>query len=181
MESQRNTPEISPQGKGDPSLSLRQGLINILVGVLWAFFACSNIHLILKSPELTLQTFLYFGLFFRNSSLTILFLIRRPAKTSSNQMKEWVVALVGTFVGFFYSPNEAYPLIPSYHHSIFYITMTLALILSLFAIFSSAALLELYPPTEGFKQADLFNRTSSDICLLYSFRYNLSGPQVFIF
>jgi protein-S-isoprenylcysteine O-methyltransferase Ste14 len=169
LESQRNTPEISPQGKGKSSFSLRQCLINILVAYLWAFFAYSNIHLFLKSPELSLQTFLYLGLFIRNSSLTILFLIRRPAKTSSNQMKEWVAALVGTFLGFFYSPTEAYPLIPSYHHSIPYIIMTLAIVLSLSAIFSLGRSFGLVPANRGIQTGGLYSIIRHPIYTCYIF------------
>lgn len=91
---------------GRGRLRLSHQLTNLLVASLWLFYAWSRFELWRHS-----HAPVYLMLVLRNSALTLLFLCRRPAKVTSTSIKEWSVAVVGTFVGYFYEPRI--PVLPS--------------------------------------------------------------------
>ena len=92
-------PELPAVGQ---NLDVRRGrlahyLINFAVSSLWLFYAWRSFNL-WHDTYATLQLMLLL----RNTSLTALFLCRRPAKVTSRSVKEWVIAMVGTCIGYFY-------------------------------------------------------------------------------
>lgn len=167
MQAQEKDSTLILREERSPSPFIVHYFINILAGVLWAFWAYNNIRQAFKAPEFSWEAFLYFTLFFRNSSLTILFLIRRPAKASSKQIKEWLVAFLGTFISVFYSIGEGHSLIPSYNHSAIYVVMILAIVLSVLAILSLGRSFGIVPANRGIQSRGLYSIVRHPIYACY--------------
>ena len=155
MNPSKNPVPATRTDKDPPSL-VPHYLINIMVGLVCASFAYWNLRYVLKAGILNLQTFLYLAIFVRNASIALLFLIRRPARISSRQIKEWLVAIVGTFAGFAYSQQGAIPLLPSYTYRTAFVLMGLAIVLSITAIFSLGRSFGIVPANRGIKTGGLY-------------------------
>ena len=170
-----------------PSSFVVHYLINIFAGGLWAIWAYYNIQQAFKAPESSWQAFLYFTLFFRNSSLMILFLIRRPARVSSKQIKEWLVAFLSTFISVFYGIEGGYSLFNSYYRSAIYVAMILAIILSMLAILSLGRSLGIVPANRGIKSRGLYSIVRHPIYACYIIfdiafmNVNFSWLNLFVF
>ena len=89
--------------------NIRHHLINVAVAALWGFYAYNHFHQATATDQIKTGHLLFF---LRNTLLTLLFLIRRPPKETSTNAKEWVVAVYGLFVGYFYSPQGTVSLVP---------------------------------------------------------------------
>ncbi len=87
----------------------------------------------------------------RNFSFSVLFLTRRPAQVRSNQIKEWVAAITGTFITFLYNSNASYSLFSRDNHSIIYIFLTLVIILTIIAMLSLGRSFGIVPANRGIK------------------------------
>lgn len=160
---------VIPGGKRGPSSLMVHYLINLLVGSGWAIFAYKNFQHALGLPEFNWQAFLYLSLFFRNSSITVLFLIRRPTRESSKSIKEWLWALLGTFLGFFYVPEKAYSLIPPDHHGIVFFVLIFAIGLSLLAVLSLGRSFGIVPANRGIQTGGLYSIVRHPIYACYIF------------
>jgi protein-S-isoprenylcysteine O-methyltransferase Ste14 len=130
QDNSRLTPEAKPY-----SFPLAYHLINMFWALLFGIFVYMTTKSAL-SEELSWNTFLQLSLAVRNSSLTLLFLIRRPPITSSRQIGEWILAFTGTFIGFLYTTQGAYPLFPPHAHGPIYVLLVFAVVLSIVAILS---------------------------------------------
>jgi protein-S-isoprenylcysteine O-methyltransferase Ste14 len=157
------------RGQERPQSLVGHYLTNVAVGSLWVLFTSVNIRLVLQAPEFNLQAWVYFALLLRNSSLTILFLIRRPAKASSCQVKEWFVAVLGTVAPLFFTQGNAYPAIPSYFHCVVYLVMAMAGTLSLFAVLSLGRSFGIVPANRGIKTKGLYALVRHPIYACYLF------------
>ncbi len=145
----------SRRDKDSPSL-VSHYLISIMVGLVCATFAYWNLRYVLKASTFNLQTFLYLAIFVRNTSIAVLFLIRRPARISSRQIKEWLAAAAGTFAGFAYTQQGAIPLLPYYTYRIAFVLMGLAIVLSITAILSLGRSFGVVPANRGIKTGGLY-------------------------
>ena len=85
--------------------SLLPFLGNVALAGIWALYTWARLGRWLED-----QAPVALALVARNTAVTLVFLCRRPARTASRDLKEWAVALAGTFMGYFYS--EAEPLLP---------------------------------------------------------------------
>ena len=87
--------------------------VNILIALVWGYFSYKNFRAIPPFKSYNwIAFFFFFGMFIRNTSITMFFLIRRPAKKSSINWKEWMIALYGTFIGYLYVRDSTYQIIP---------------------------------------------------------------------
>ena len=156
MGAQKNTNLILRTRKLSLSV-LASYLINISAGVFFAFFAYANIRTLLALPELNFQALVYLAMFSRNSSLILLFIIRRPATESSKKVKEWLVAVFGSFVGCFYSRNGLLPDISSFYHTIVWTAMILAVLLTVLALVSLGRSFGVVPSNRGIQTRGLYS------------------------
>ena len=156
MGAQKNTNLILRTRKLSLSV-LASYLINISAGVFFAFFAYANIRTLLVLPELNFQALVYLAMFSRNSSLILLFIIRRPATESSKKVKEWLVAILGSFVGCFYSRRTFLPDISSFHHSIVWAALIFAAILIILALLSLGRSFGIVPSNRGIQTRGLYS------------------------
>lgn len=85
--------------------SLLPFLGNVVLAGIWALYTWARLGRWLED-----QAPVALVLVARNTAVTLVFLCRRPARTASRDLKEWAVALAGTFMGYFYS--EGAPLFP---------------------------------------------------------------------
>ncbi len=134
-------------------------LINVVVGSLWAYYAFQSIKTVLQRWHLSWEYLLIpSALFFRNSALTILFLIRRPAKATSRQVKEWFFAILGTFIGYFYVAQKGtyYSLFPPQYEIIPYVLLITAVVLSIFSILSLGRSFGIVPANRGVQTGGLY-------------------------
>ncbi len=138
-----------------PSLLLHH-LINLPVAVVWGLLVYFCTWVSWDAQGLSWKTLFLVAVAIRNSSFPILFLCRRPAKVSSTQIKEWVVAFVGTFIGFYYNSAGSYSLFAADSHGIIYIFMTLAMILCTAALLSLGRSFGLVPANRGIKTMGLY-------------------------
>ncbi len=143
-------------GQERPRSLVGHYLMNVAVGSLWVFFTLTTVRLVLRASEFNLQTWVYFALLLRNGSLMILFLIRRPANASSVQIKEWLVAALGTAAPCFFIRGTAYPVISWYLCCIIYLIMALAGTLSVFAVLSLGRSFGIVPANRGIKTRGLY-------------------------
>ena len=134
-----------------PPSRIQHYLINILVGLVCAVFAYWNLRVVLTAGEFNLQIFLFLAIFLRNGSIAVLFLLRRPARVSSKQLKEWLAAIVGTFAGFAYTQKNAYPLLPATAYGTAFALMGAALVLSILAVLSLGRSFGIVPANRGIK------------------------------
>jgi protein-S-isoprenylcysteine O-methyltransferase Ste14 len=141
-------------------------VVNVSVAIIWAFFSYRSMQQIVNVPELSLEAVPYLAWFLRNSSITLLFLIRKVAKTSSRQVHEWLVAFVGTFIGFLYQPNTS-SLIPSHHLVAIYVLMIIATALSVSAILSLGRSFGLVPANRGVRTKGLYSIVRHPIYACY--------------
>lgn len=85
--------------------SLLPFLGNVVLAGIWALYTWARLGRWLEDRAPVALV-----LVARNTAVTLVFLCRRPARTASRDLKEWAVALAGTFMGYFYS--ESAPLLP---------------------------------------------------------------------
>ncbi len=141
-------------------------VVNISASIIFAFFAYKSIQGIAKSPSFGVDALPYLAWFLRNSSVTLLFLIRRPAKTGSRQVHEWLVAFVGSFIGFLYQPR-ALSLIPSDHLSPIYAVMVMSAVLTVAAILSLGRSFGVVPANRGVRTNGLYSIVRHPIYACY--------------
>jgi protein-S-isoprenylcysteine O-methyltransferase Ste14 len=87
----------------------------------------------------------------RNSSLPILFLIRRPAKATSRNAWEWLVAFVGTFIAFGYSGDSIFSLFNTNGAGIIYVFLALSMVFVIIALWSLGRSFGIVPADRGLK------------------------------
>ena len=141
-------------------------VINISASIICALFAYIGIQKIVKSPSLGIETLPDFAWFLRNSSVTLLFLIRRPAKAGSRQVHEWLVAFVGTYIGFLYQPH-APSLISSHHLIPIYPVMVMSAALTVAAIMSLGRSFGVVPANRGVRTNGLYSIVRHPIYACY--------------
>ncbi len=153
---------MNAQDQGTLMLEAKEGpfplthhLINLAVALLLGLSVYKTTEFAL-SQELAWNTFLQLALAVRNGSLTVLFLIRRPAMASSRQIWEWILAIVGTFLGYLYMTEGAYPLFPPHAHGPIYVLLLVAMVLSIVAILSLGRSFGIVPANRGIQTKGLY-------------------------
>jgi len=79
---------------------LKRWSLNVIVAGLWIYFACLNVNAYLHLGDFA---FLLFTI--SQGEFALLVLARRPAKETTHAFSDYVIAGLGTFLVFFYSPT----------------------------------------------------------------------------
>jgi len=142
-------------------------LSNAVVASLWGYYAVQS-YLQLPPALFTNSSGIFLlTLFIRNSSLTLMFLIRRPAHYSSTALWEWLIALYGTFIGYLYvfqGPNPFLPLPFIMTASVLKLFIS---VLMIGAIFSLGRSFGIVPADRGIKTGGLYRFVRHPIYSLY--------------
>jgi protein-S-isoprenylcysteine O-methyltransferase Ste14 len=141
-------------------------LANAAVAAIWFYLTARNAGLRAHGP-FDWDMLVKDALLLRNGSLTVLFLLRRPAKEVSHRAKEWLVAMAGTLLGGFYITEGARPLLPASIHGAVYFLMVIALLLGIFAIISLGWSFGIVPANRGVKKKGLYSLVRHPIYAFY--------------
>ncbi len=102
----------------------------------------------------------------RNGSLTALFLLRRPPEKVSKEIKEWIIAIIGSFIGTFYVWSNR-PLVPEAFLVPVYSIMITALLAGIAAIVTLGCSFGVVPANRGIKQNGLYRFVRHPIYSFY--------------
>jgi protein-S-isoprenylcysteine O-methyltransferase Ste14 len=102
----------------------------------------------------------------RNGSLTALFLLRRPPEKVSKEIKEWIIAIIGSFIGTFYLWSNR-PLVPEAFLVPIYSIMITALLAGIAAIVTLGCSFGVVPANRGIKQNGLYRFVRHPIYSFY--------------
>lgn len=98
------SPTAAERGSDSTSAARRRRALRLhhltsaVVALIWLGYALAALSLTLET-----RAPVHFILLLRNTALTVMFLVRRPALKSSRSVKEWAVAIASTFGGYFFS------------------------------------------------------------------------------
>ena len=79
------------------SPKLMHWLVNIAVASFFSYYVYDSIIRLATGTCVTLLI----ALLFRNTSITLVFLLRRPSKLTSRNVGDWIAAIGGTFITVF--------------------------------------------------------------------------------
>ena len=140
----------------------RHWLVNIMVASVWCYYAYEGL--------MNLSTMAYFvlniALLLRNTGLTLLFLLRRPSELTSKKFVDWLVAIAGTFVTYFYVSRGTKPFFPSLAPTA-YVVMVAAAFLSAIAVVNLGRSFGIVPANRGIKTKGFYAVVRHPIYSLY--------------
>lgn len=120
--------------------------VNVAVASVWCYYAYQGL--------MNLSTKAYFvwniAMLFRNTSLTLLFLLRRPSRLTSQRPRDWFVAIAGTFVTYLYAIKGTKPVFPALE-SAAYVVMVVAAFLSAVGVVNLGRSFGIVPANRGIK------------------------------
>ncbi|NIW72651.1 isoprenylcysteine carboxylmethyltransferase family protein [candidate division KSB1 bacterium] len=156
--------------------------VNILVASVWGYYAYKGL--------MNLSTKSYLGLniamLLRNTSLTLLFLLRRPSRLTSQRLRDWFVAIAGTFITYLYTTRGNKPIFPSLVPTV-YVVMVTAAFLSAIAVVSLGRSFGIVPANRGIKTKGLYavvRHPIYSVYIMHDIGWNLncfSGLNVCVF
>jgi len=106
-------------------------------------------------------------LFIRNSSLTIFYLIRHSPIKSSFKVKELIIAIYGTFIGYLYASEGAVVLVPAKFVFIIYLLMVIIIFSSILSIFSLGRSFAILPSTRKIQTGGMYRFVRHPIYSFY--------------
>lgn len=142
-------------------------IINLFIASLWGYYAYKSFSVLNIDLMSHFQGLFPVTLFIRNSTLTIMFLSRRPSKRTSTSPFEWFIAIYGTFIGYFYvfnGPADYFPWTFILGASIVKILIS---VLMITAIFSLGRSFGIVPSDRGIKTGGLYRYVRHPIYSLY--------------
>lgn len=142
--------------------NLMHWLVNIAVA---SFFSCYIYDSIIRLATGTCVTLLI-ALLFRNTSITLVFLLRRPSKLTSRNVGDWVAAIGGTFITYLYT-SQAKPIHPFVVPTA-YVVMIVTAFISTICIINLGRSFGLVPANRGIKTDLLYGIVRHPLYLLYT-------------
>lgn len=136
-------------------------LVNIAVA---SFFSYYIYDIIISLANGTCVTLLV-ALLFRNTSITLVFLLRRSSKLTSKNIGDWIAAIGGTFITYLYTSREE-PISPFIVPSA-YLIMIIAAFLSTICIINLGRSFGLVPANRGIKTDCFYGIVRHPLYLLY--------------
>jgi len=137
-------------------------LVNILLASVWGYYAYEGI--------MNLSTTAYFvlniAMLARNTGLTLVFLLRRPSRLTSQRVKDWLVAITGTVITYLYVTIGTKPIFPSLV-PFAYVVMVTAAFLSAIAVVNLGRSFGIVPSNRGIKTKGFYVVVRHPIYLLY--------------
>jgi protein-S-isoprenylcysteine O-methyltransferase Ste14 len=137
-------------------------LVNIMVASVWCYYAYQGLMNLSTKGNFVLNV----ALLTRNTGLTLAFLSRRPSRLTSKRIKDWLVAIAGTFVTFLYTTTGTKPLSPSLA-PVAYIVMVIAVFLSAIGVINLGRSFGIVPANRGIKTRAFYAVVRHPIYALY--------------
>ncbi len=141
---------------------LTHWLVNIAVASFFSYYVYDTIIRLTTGTCITLLV----ALLFRNTSITLVFLLRRPSKLTSRNVGDWIAAVGGTFITYLYT-NQATPIylfvVPAA-----YVVMIVTAFLSTICIINLGRSFGLVPANRGVKTDLLYGIVRHPLYLLYT-------------
>jgi protein-S-isoprenylcysteine O-methyltransferase Ste14 len=156
--------------------------VNILVASVWGYYAYKGLMNLITTTCFELNI----ALLFRNTSLTLLFLLRRPSRLTSQRLIDWFVAIAGTFITYLYTTRGNKPIFPSLVPTVYDVMVTAAF-LSAIAVLSLGRSFGIVPANRGIKTKGLYaivRHPLYSVYILHDIGWNLncfSGRNVCVF
>ncbi len=141
---------------------LMHRLVNIAVASFFSFYIYGIIARLATGTCVTLSI----ALLFRNTSITLVFLLRRPSKLTSRNVGDWIAAIGGTFITYLYT-SSAKPIYP-YIMPTAYIVMILTAFLSTICIINLGRSFGIVPANRGVKTELLYGIVRHPLYSLYT-------------
>ena len=141
---------------------LMHWLINIAVASFFSYYIYDTIIRLVSGTCLTLLI----ALLFRNTSITLVFLLRRPSKLTSRNIGDWIAAIGGTFITYLYT-DQAKPISPLIIPTA-YIVMIITAFLSTICIINLGRSFGLVPANRGVKTELLYGIVRHPLYSLYT-------------
>jgi protein-S-isoprenylcysteine O-methyltransferase Ste14 len=144
----------------------RTNLMHWLVNIATAtFFSWFIYEIILRLATETYVTLLV-ALLFRNTSITLVFLLRRPSRLTSRNVGDWIAAIGGTFITYLYT-SQAKPISPLIVPTA-YIVMIVTAFISTICIINLGRSFGIVPANRGVKTDMLYSIVRHPLYLLYT-------------
>lgn len=141
---------------------LMHWLVNIAVAAFFSYYIYDTIIRLASGACLTLLI----ALLFRNTSITLVFLLRRPSKLTSRNIGDWIAAIGGTFITYLYT-GQAKPIF-SFIVPTAYVVMIVTAFLSTVCIINLGRSFGLVPANRGVKTELLYGIVRHPLYLLYT-------------
>lgn len=126
-------------------------LVNVAVAGAWFYYVREG----LIGVTTTSFSFRHTAILLRNTSVTLLFLFRRPSRLTSRSVVDWVIAISGTFLSYFYVSGDTKPIFPVLVPAAYGITV-MALFASTIAVLNLGRSFGIVPANRGIKTNGLY-------------------------
>lgn len=137
-------------------------VVNILVASIWGYYVYKGIIALNTPTNLVLNI----ALLARNTGITLVFLLRRPSKVTTRNVKDWITAIGGTFITYLYVISGTKPiclrLLPAA-----YVLMVVMAFLSVIAIINLGRSFGIVPSNRGIKTKGFYAVVRHPIYTLY--------------
>jgi len=141
---------------------LMHWFVNIAVASFFSYYIYDTVIRLASGTCLTLLI----ALLFRNTSITLVFLLRRPSKLTSRNIGDWIAAIGGTFITYLYT-NQAKPIYPFIVPTA-YIVMIITAFLSTVCVINLGRSFGLVPANRGVKTELLYGIVRHPLYSLYT-------------
>ena len=141
---------------------LMHWLVNIAVAAFFSYYIYDSIIRLATGTCVTLLI----ALLFRNTSITMVFLLRRPSKLTSRNVGDWIAAIGGTFITYLYT-GQAKPINPFLVPTA-YVVMIVTAFISTIGIINLGQSFGLVPANRGIKTDLLYGIVRHPLYLLYT-------------
>jgi len=141
---------------------LRHWLVNVAVASFFSYYIYDSIVRLAAGTCLTLLI----ALLFRNTSITLVFLLRRPSKLTSRNIGDWIAAIGGTFITYLYT-SQAEPISPLIVPTA-YIVMIVTAFLSTICVINLGRSFGIVPANRGVKTDLLYGIVRHPLYSLYT-------------
>jgi protein-S-isoprenylcysteine O-methyltransferase Ste14 len=141
---------------------LMHWLVNIAVASFFSYYVYDSIIRLATGTCLTLLI----ALLFRNMSITLVFLLRRPSKLTSRNIGDWIAAIGGTFISYLYT-SHADPIYPFIVPTA-YVVMIVTAFLSTICIINLGRSFGIVPANRGVKTELLYGIVRHPLYSLYT-------------
>ena len=143
-------------------LDLMHWVVNIAVASFYSYYIYD---IIIRLATGTCVTLLI-ALLFRNTSITLVFLLRRPSKITSRNFGDWIAAIGGTFITYLYA-SQAKPIYPFVVPTA-YVVMIVTAFVSTICIINLGRSFGIVPANRGVKTELLYGIVRHPLYLLYT-------------
>ena len=137
-------------------------VLNIAIASFYSYYIYDIIIRLSTGTCITLLV----ALLFRNTSITLVFLLRRPSKLTSRNVGDWIAAAGGTFITYLYT-SQAKPISPLVVPTA-YIVMIITAFLSTICIINLGRSFGIVPANRGVKTDMLYGIVRHPLYLLYT-------------